>query len=97
MKFFTPQKLTVMNSEKINKSEQYNIVSSKENTTKDQERKRKYPDGPNTKQGYPDEKKPNKDDLHQDHMIEKKPAEKNKKKQSWYDPRETFKGWTLIM
>lgn len=79
------------------RSDKEDIVMSKE--SKDSKKGNKYPKGPNEKQGYPDKEQPNKDNLHQDHMIEDNTKEKNRKKKllSFLDPRDTFKGWTLIM
>lgn len=74
-------------------------LKSKENLSDEKKQEKKYPNGPNEKQGYPDEKQPNDDDLHQDHMIENDPKRTKEKikKLSWLNPRTTFKGWTLIM
>lgn len=80
-----------------NLSEKEVIVMSKDDN--DKKKEKKYPKGPNEKQGYPDKELPNEDDLHQDHMIEDNPKNKKEKRKqmSRFDPRNTFKGWTLVL
>jgi hypothetical protein len=73
------------------------LLNWKDMVSNDRKSVKKYPEGPNKKQGYPDEKQPNKDDLHQDHMIENKPGKEKKKPSNlFFVTRDTFKGWSIV-
>jgi hypothetical protein len=80
------------------RSDHTTVLVSNEKKHDDSKTEKKYPRGPNEKQGYPDEEQPNRDDLHQEHMIEEN--QKNKKGKKMHEKKgehwKTFKGWTVI-